>query len=147
MNLVKCACKTMYKYGKTVRTYHFSSFLNMDKFVVRYKTSDEALPLAWKTLPLPKSTPKKPIGRPEIRKLEKGDACSRAKRQCTEILPLSENLVDSCHSLSDICYEKQWQDVKKLLKLELSQKCSIPSQSALSQNNWHVIEKNIMELP
>ena len=52
----------------------------MDKFVVRFKTSEEALPLAWKTSPLPKSKPKRPAGRPRERKLESEDANSSAKR-------------------------------------------------------------------
>lgn len=56
----------------------------MDKFVVRYKTSDEALPLSWKTSPLPKSKPKRPVGRPRKRPLESEDNSS-AKRVCSEI--------------------------------------------------------------
>ena len=75
------------------------------------------MPLAWKTLPLTKSTPKRPIGRPRERKLEIDDTCSSAKRQCPENLPLSENLVDS-HCSLDICNEKQSQDEKTVSENE-----------------------------
>lgn len=50
---------------------------------MRYKTSDEALPLSWKTSPLPKSKPKRPVGRPRKRPLESEDNSS-AKRFCSE---------------------------------------------------------------
>ena len=39
-----------------------SYFCIMDKFVKRYVTSEEALPRAWKLCPLPKSSPKRPVG-------------------------------------------------------------------------------------
>lgn len=48
----------------------------MDKFVVRYATSDEAIPAVWKTSPLPKSTPKRPVGRPRKRKVTEEDSPS-----------------------------------------------------------------------
>ena len=35
----------------------------------RYKTAEEAIPSVWKTSPLPKSKPKRPVGRPKKRRL------------------------------------------------------------------------------
>ena len=39
----------------------------MDKFVRRYANAEDALPTSWKTSPLPRSTPKRPVGRPKKR--------------------------------------------------------------------------------
>ncbi|MEW8548669.1 MAG: hypothetical protein AB2693_34645 [Candidatus Thiodiazotropha sp.] len=37
----------------------------MDKFVIRFDTSEEAIPQSWKDNPVPRSTPKRPVGRPK----------------------------------------------------------------------------------
>lgn len=50
----------------------------MDKFVKRFATADEAIPSSWKLSPLPKSTPKRPVGRPRKRPAE--DNCNPRKR-------------------------------------------------------------------
>jgi len=42
----------------------------MDKFVVRYSSSEEALPRTWKENALRKASPKRPIGRPKKRARE-----------------------------------------------------------------------------
>lgn len=39
----------------------------MDKFIIRYATSEEALPSSMRDSPLPKSSPKRPVGRPQKR--------------------------------------------------------------------------------
>lgn len=61
-----------------------SDFCIMDKFVKRYDTSEESLPRAWKLCPLPKSSPKRPVGRPPKRKLDipADDSSNSAKRVC-----------------------------------------------------------------
>lgn len=38
--------------------------------MTRYKTCEEAIPNVWKTSPMPRSLPKRPVGRPTKRKLE-----------------------------------------------------------------------------
>ena len=62
----------------------------MDKFVVRYKTAEEAIPTAWKTSPLPKSKPKRPVGRPKKRKLSGDSSNDSAKRVCSEPICIDE---------------------------------------------------------
>ena len=42
----------------------------MDKFIVCFRSAEEALPQSWKLEPLPKSSPKRPVGRPSKRKLD-----------------------------------------------------------------------------
>ena len=70
-----------YKYA-TKKIFVHSS-VNMDKFVVRFKSSEEALPQSWKTAPLPRSKPKRPVGRPRKRPLDSAeDNSSSAKRVC-----------------------------------------------------------------
>ena len=104
----------------------------MDKFVVRYKTSDEALPLVWKTSPLPKSKPKRPVGRPHKGKLECEDANFSAKRLCTENLSQNSNDVDS---LTDMCSENQPHD-------SVTQSVCLENQSPVTNEN----DANIPEI-
>ena len=56
-------------FDKYIRTCGLVLALIMDKFVQHFKTAEEAVPLVWKTSPLPKSKPKRPVGRPPKRKL------------------------------------------------------------------------------
>ena len=69
---------------------------------MRFETSYDALPLAWKTSPLPRSKPKRPVGRPRKRQLDSEDINSSAKRVCLEdgddLCPLDSTPTPSEHS-------------------------------------------------
>ena len=69
--------------------------------------SEEVLPLVWKTSPLPRSEPKRPVGHPCERLLESEDITSSAKPVCLEdtinstcILDITTSETSSCASNS-----------------------------------------------
>ena len=53
----------------------------MDKFIVKFKSSEDALPQAWKDNPIPKAPPKRPVGRPKRKHDESASSSSSSKRQ------------------------------------------------------------------
>ena len=58
--------------------------------MVRYNSSEEALPL-WKTSSLPRSAPKRPVGRPRKRKLDSLDVNESSKCLCSDNQPDTVN--------------------------------------------------------
>lgn len=53
----------------------------MDKFLIKFKSSEDALPQAWKDNPIPKAAPKRPVGRPKRKHDESASSSSSSKRQ------------------------------------------------------------------
>ena len=53
----------------------------MDKFIVKFKSSEDALPQAWKDNPIPKAPPKRPFGWPKRKHDESASSSSSSKRQ------------------------------------------------------------------
>jgi len=67
----------------------------MDKFAIRYDSIEDAMPLSCKTSPLPTAPAKRPVGRPQKRKVEETITAESQKRRYVSVCAVKSE-TDRC---------------------------------------------------